>query len=76
MLTFIYLKEVKPENLIAEVNLEVVPRGIYQVDDRLYQYIGQPKFVMVRGKYRGQPHNLIRAELIVEEYTEPTSRGV
>ena len=46
MIARIYLKEIKPENLLAEVLLEVVPRGIYEIDGVAYQYTGQPKFII------------------------------
>lgn len=81
MRTDLYLKEIKPENLIASVELEVVPRGIYQVGDKLYQYTGQPKFVISEWHpYQDFPelkrHCLDHVELIVEEYQEPTTHEV
>jgi hypothetical protein len=74
MKTFLYLKEVKPENLIAAVELEVVPRGIYQVKGKKYIYnSGQPTFVIHEGSgWRDEPYRLVRVELIVEEYVEPS----
>jgi hypothetical protein len=71
MYAHLYLHERKPENLVAAVNLEVVPRGIYQVGEKLYQYIGQPKFVIAENKSgRDEPYTFVRVELIVEEYKE------
>lgn len=68
MKTIIFLKEAKPENILAHVELEVVPRGLYEIEGKTYQYIGQPKFIIDKGQYRCDPHRLMRVELIVEEY--------
>lgn len=71
MYTLLFLHERKPENLVAAVDLEVVPRGIYQVGEKLYQYVDQPKFVIAENVLgRGEPYTLTRVELIVEEYKE------
>jgi hypothetical protein len=65
--TAIYLKEMKLENLLVVVDLEVVPRGIYQIDGKMYEYIGQPKFIIDSGDDRNSAE-LQMVELIVEEY--------
>jgi hypothetical protein len=67
----LYLKEIKPDNLLALVeNLEVVPRGLYEIDGRTYQYSGTPKFIIQSGRFRGECHNLVLVELVLEEYIE------
>lgn len=73
----IYLKEVKPENRVAVVdNLEVVPRGLYVVNDKVYQYSGTPKFFIKKAEFRGiDLDKLVNVELIVEEYVEPVTNG-
>lgn len=74
----IFLKGEKDgdEKLLAKVkNLEVVPRGIYVIDDEPYQYTGQPTFIIE--KYKESPgvrnvggtdfHVLKRVEIMVEK---------
>ena len=56
-------------SLLAEVDLEVVPRGLYVVDGIVYQYTGQPTFVIKRDyNFEGGPHVLHHVELIVEKF--------
>jgi len=80
MLATIYLKNKKrpnektSENLVAMVYLEVVPRGIYQIGNKLYEYVDQPKFI-ISGPGRDGMSDLIRVELMVEPYEEPTTYG-
>ena len=67
----LYLKKVNPENLIAVVgNLEVVPRGLYVVNDKVYQYSGTPKFFIEKAESWRDYDKLVNVELVVEEYTE------
>lgn len=69
MFTKIYLDKKSPETLLTQADLEVVPRGIYEVGGVEYQYKGQPKFVV------SKPTNidgdvfsvLLYVELIVEK---------
>ena len=60
----IYLNERKNENLLAYVDLEVVPRGIYEIDGVDYIYKGQPKFIISKKDRRGDELQMV--ELIVE----------
>lgn len=70
MKTKLYLKSISPENLLATVDLEVVPRGIYVINGIPYQYTGQPKFTIVKGESPPfNTHMLILTELIVEPVT-------
>lgn len=52
MRAFIYLKEEKNENLLADLEVEVCPRGIYEIDGKPYVVTGQPKFVIRKGDDR------------------------
>ena len=67
----IYLNERKEENiLVKDVGLEVVPRGLYEIDGVVYEYVGQPKFIIQnKGAYfNGASFNaarLVRVELVV-----------
>lgn len=65
----IFLKGEKPgdEKLLATVyDVEVVPRGIYVIDDEPYQYTGQPTFIIVRDDVT-KVHRLKRVEIMVEK---------
>lgn len=77
----IFLKDGDEEKLLAKVkNLEVVPRGIYVIDDQMYQYTGQPTFIIK--KFEKEPgvryvgdtniHELDRVEITVQKYTPGT----
>lgn len=63
MRAFIYLKEAKQENLLAEVDVEVCPRGIYEIDGKDYYVVGQPRFVIRSGDDRN-PGKLLHVVLI------------
>lgn len=63
----IYLSEVKQENLLATVDVEVCPRGIYQIDHVEYELLGQPKFI-IGDQDRAGDHHLQYVELVVEKY--------
>lgn len=67
MRAYIYLNERKDENLLVEVDVEVCPRGIYEIDGKPYQVIDQPRFVISSGDSRN-PGELRYVELIAEEY--------
>ena len=70
MRAHIFLKGCNPgdEKLLAQVELEVVPRGIYVIDDEPYQYIGQPTFIIARDDNPyGDGHILKRVEIMVEK---------
>jgi hypothetical protein len=65
----IYLQnaERKGVSLLTYVDVEVCPRGLYQIGGITYQLTGQPKFIISGNDQAGQG-SLIRVELIVEEY--------
>lgn len=67
----IFLKGEKPgdEKLLAKVeNLEVVPRGIYVIDDEPYQYTGQPTFIITTESAFGEKYQVLkRVEIMVEK---------
>lgn len=67
----IFLKGEKPgdEKLLAKVeNLEVVPRGIYVIDDEPYQYTGQPTFIITTESAFGETYQTLkRVEIMVEK---------
>jgi len=71
MQAHIFLKGSNPgdEKLLAVVeNLEVVPRGIYVIDDEPYQYTGQPVFIITsEANALGTSHYLKRVEIVVEK---------
>ena len=69
MKTAIFLNEMKMENLLVVVDLEVVPRGIYQIDGKKYQYTGQPRFIIDSGDERNSAE-LQMVELIVQPYSD------
>lgn len=61
----IFLKSGDEEKLLAKVkNLEVVPRGIYVIDDEVYHYTGQPTFIIEKDD---EGHRLKRVEILVEK---------
>lgn len=71
MKAYIYLKNPKsandPELLAVVDNLEVVPRGIYVVDDKKYQYSGTPTFHIEKRPYlHGGQHHLTAVHFTVE----------
>jgi hypothetical protein len=69
-----FLNEVKPENLIAiVVNLEVIPRGIYQLDDKKYYYSGTPTFI-IKNDFSSL-YSLMQVEIVLEEYTGQDVNG-
>jgi len=55
--------------LLTEVdNLEVCPRGLYVIDDVVYECTGQPTFIIVKQAYlHGGGHSLKRVEIIVRK---------
>ena len=57
------------ETLLAEVNnLEVCPRGLYVIDDVVYEYVGQPTFIFEKLPYlHGGGHTLKRVEIVVKK---------
>ncbi len=65
----IFLKDGDEEKLLAKVtNLEVVPRGLYVIDEVVYQYTGQPTFIIEQDMdLHGAPHRLKRVEIVVEK---------
>lgn len=69
MRAFIYLKEEKPENLLADVNVEVCPRGIYEINGAPYQLTGQPKFVIQKGGPY-ESGSLHHVTLVVQHYSD------
>lgn len=70
MKTRIYLEEIKKDNLLAEVDLEVVPRGLYVIDGIEYEYVGQPKFTIDEQDTRrtSTSHVLSLVELVVSHH--------
>lgn len=74
MKAHIYLKDGDEEKLLVEVqNLEVVPRGLYVVDNQVYEYTGQPTFIIEKDyDLRGSPHVLTRVKITVKKYEPPS----
>jgi len=76
MKAHIFLMAEKPgdEKLLAVVqDLEVVPRGIYVIDDQVYEYTGQPTFIIKKSyDIHGNPHVLDRVELTVRKDKPPS----
>lgn len=70
----IYLKVISETTLIAYVpNLEVCPRGLYEIGGKLYVHTGQPKFI-INAVDRNGDNELVRVDLIVEEYVPEPKR--
>lgn len=69
MKAHIFLKNGTEETLLAEVNnLEVCPRGLYVIDDVVYEYTGQPTFILEKLPYlHGGGHALKRVEIVVKK---------
>lgn len=67
----IFLKDGDKETFLASVaNLEVVPRGIYVFDGEMYQYTGQPTFIIEKVPYLhsvNSTHSLTKVILVVEK---------
>lgn len=63
----IYLNKVANENLVAYVDLEVCPRGIYQINGVEYLLTGQPRFIISDADREGI-NTLTQVVLIVEKY--------
>ncbi len=64
MRAIIFIEENGQKQVLASVkDLEVVPRGIYEVDGVEYQYTGQPKFIIYKDEYE---HKLASVEFTVE----------
>lgn len=65
----IFLKDGDAEKLLAKVtNLEVVPRGTYIIDGEVYQYTGQPIFIIEKdNNAREDTYRLDRVEIVVEK---------
>lgn len=65
----IFLKDGEEEKLLAVVpNLEVVPRGLYVIDDVVYRYSEQPVFIITKqSDMFGVQHVLKRVEIRVEK---------
>lgn len=81
MKAYIYLKDEKSANnseLLAVVdNLEVVPRGIYVVDGKSYQYSGTPTFHIEKQPYlHGGQHHLTAVHFTVEKVPDPSDEPV
>jgi hypothetical protein len=55
--------------LLAIVDeVEVVPRGLYVVDGTVYQYTGQPTFIIEKTPYlHGGNHVITHVEITVEK---------
>jgi hypothetical protein len=66
---FLKGKELGDERLLAKVtNVEVVPRGIYVIDDEPYQYTGQPVFIIAQDfNVHGNPHKVQHVEIMLEK---------
>lgn len=76
MKAYIYLKDETsandPELLATVDNLEVVPRGIYVVDGKSYQYSGTPTFHIEKQPYlHGGKHTLTAVHFTVERVPDP-----
>lgn len=70
----IYLKVISDTTLIAHVpNLEVCPRGLYEIGGKLYQNTGEPKFI-ISATDRNGDNELVRVDLVVEEYDPSPAR--
>jgi hypothetical protein len=73
---FLFIKEGNEKKLLVEVDgVEVVPRGFYVVDNTVYQYTGQPTFIIEKFKAHpgvrvvgNQSHVMVRVEIMVEKY--------
>lgn len=70
MRAHLYIMEGNEKKLLAKVDgVEVVPRGFYIVDGTVYQYTGQPTFVIGKVPYlHGGDHALSHVEIVVEKY--------
>lgn len=66
---FLQGKPGEAETLLAEVsNLEVCPRGLYVIDDVVYEYTGQPTFIIEKLPYlHGGNYALKRVEIVVKK---------
>jgi hypothetical protein len=66
---FLQGKPGEADTLLAEVqNLEVIPRGLYVIDDEVYEYTGQPTFIIEKLPYvHGPGHALKRVEITVKK---------
>ncbi len=74
MKAHIFLKDGDEEKLLVVVHdLEVVPRGFYVIDDEVYEYTGQPTFIINKSyDIHGNPHVLDRVEITVKKYSRPS----
>jgi hypothetical protein len=70
MKAHLFIMEGSERKLLAKVDgVEVVPRGLYVIDGEVYQYTGQPTFIIEKRPYlHGGNHALSHVELVVEKY--------
>jgi hypothetical protein len=49
-------------------NLEVCPRGLYIIDSEVYEFTGQPAFIIEKLPYlHGGNYTLVRVEIMVRK---------
>jgi len=70
MRAYLFIMQGTEKELLAKVDgVEVVPRGFYVVDGTVYQYTGQPTFIIEKVPYlHGGNHVMTHVEIIVEKY--------
>jgi hypothetical protein len=70
MKAHLFIQEGNEKKLLAKVDgVEVVPRGFYVVDGEVYQYTGQPTFIIEKVPYlHGGNHAMVRVEIVVEKW--------
>jgi hypothetical protein len=70
MRTYVYLNERKESNLLASVDMEVVPRGSYIINGVAYINKSQPEFFITSTSLQtslGMTHAVNWVNLIVEK---------
>jgi hypothetical protein len=77
MRAHLFIIENNERKLLTKVDgVEVVPRGFYVIDGEVYQYTGQPTFIIEKRPYlHGGHHALSHVEMTVEKYYEPIDMG-
>jgi len=70
MRAYLFIMQGTEKELLAKVDgVEVVPRGLYVVDGTVYQYTGQPTFIIEKVPYlHGGNHVMTHVEITVEKY--------
>lgn len=70
MIARLFIQDGDEKKLLVEVDgVEVVPRGFYVVDGTVYQYTGQPTFIIEKVvSVLGEYYFMTRVEITVEKY--------